>query len=352
MRKEVILAIAGFVIGAASLAGGDDESDLRDELERLQREAARAMQVGWDATGAAPADGRGNALAIFPVEDLTAPIPFVIPPSHDLEFSDSEYPLFASRAEESPQAFGTIEELVELVRVTVEPSGWEEGTITPTGFNLLVMNRPALLGKIRVFLDRTLRPRVHRGVSIDFEVVSVPAALSRQLRAAGSGGVGGKLSDSDRAALDAALAGGSARRVLGLRGNGLMGAQFLVWHGRQVAVLGDFDVEVAQTASTADPVVQIAQAGGYLSALAHATQDGKVISLALGLRIQELVGLRRHETRRSGNLDMPDLLTQDSRVSVKLAPGVWSIVASGTPRPGEHRLFLVRASTLERGGAR
>jgi len=344
----VILAVAGFVIGAASLAGGDDESDLRDELERLQREAARAMQRGWDARGAPPADGRGHQLEIFPVEDLTAPIPHVIPPSHDLEFSDSESPLFASQAEESPQAFGTIEELAELVRMTVEPSGWEYGTITPQGFGLTVLNQPAILGKIRAFLDRTLRPRVHRCVSVDFEVVAVPAALSRQLRQA----AGGKLGDSERAALDAALAGGSARRVFGLRGNGLMGARFLVWHGRQVAVLGDFDVDVAQTASTADPVVQIAQAGGYLSARAHAKQDGKQISLVLDLRLQELVGLRRHETRRSGNLDMPDLLTQTSRVSVRLESGIWSIVASGTPRQGEHRLFLVRASALERGGAR
>ena len=206
----------------------------------------------------------------------------------------------------------------------------------------------AILGKVRAILDRTLRPRAHRGISIDFEVVSVPAALARQLRQAGDG----RLGESERTALDAALAGASARRVFGVRGNGLMGARFLVWHGRQVAVLSDFDVEVAQTASAADPVVEIAQAGGYLSARAQATKDGKVISLVLGLRTQELVGLRRHETRRSGNLDLPDLLTQDSQVSVKLASGVWSIVASGTPRPGEHRLFLVRASALERGGAR
>ena len=348
MRIDVIFALVGFVIGAASLAGGDDKSDLREELERLQREAARAMQSGWDAKGAPPADGRGNELAIFPVEDLTAPIVDWYPPSDGLAFSPSEATLSSGPGVDSFQTFGTIEEVAELVRVTVEPLAWEEGVLTPMGMSLSALNRPAILGKVRAILDRTLRPRAHRGISIDFEVVSVPAALARQLRQAGDG----RLGESERTALDAALAGASARRVFGVRGNGLMGARFLVWHGRQVAVLSDFDVEVAQTASAADPVVEIAQAGGYLSARAQATKDGKVISLVLGLRTQELVGLRRHETRRSGNLDLPDLLTQDSQVSVKLASGVWSIVASGTPRPGEHRLFLVRASALERGGAR
>ena len=348
MRKDVIAAIVGFVIGAASLAGGDDQSDLRAELERLQRETARAMQQGWDAKGAAPADGRGNELAIFPVEDLTVPIVDVYPPPCDLRVFDPGPTLFSGPTEESFQTYGTIEELAELVRVTVEPSAWEEGVLTPIGMSLSVLNRSAILGKVRALLDRTLRPRAHRGISVDFEVVSVPPALARRLRTAR----GGKLSQSDRAALEAALAGGSARRILGLRGNGLMGAHFLVSHGRQVAVLSDFDVEVAQTSSAADPAVHIAQAGGYLSARAQATDDGKVISLDLDLRIQELAGLRRHATRRSGHLDLPDLLTQASQVSVRLAPAVWSIVASGTPRPGEHRLFLVRARTIERGGAR
>ena len=343
----MILAVAGFVIGAASLAGGDDESDLRAELDRLQREAARAMQRGWVAKGAPPSDERGNELALLPVEDLVTPVFDVIPPSHRIGvFENDEFPLFAGIADEGQLAFGTAEELVELLRTVIDPAAWEAGVIYPHGKQILVLNRPATLGRVRQFLDRTLRPRAHRGVSVDFEVVAVPGKLSRRLQAAR----GGRLGDTERKALDEALNSGAARRVIGLRGNGLLDARFLTWHGRQIAIAGDFEVEVAQTASTADPVVQVVQAGGSLSVRATTGESAKRISLDLRLMHQELAGLRRHETRRSGNIDMPDLLTQDARVTMNVAPGVWTIVAAGTPRPGEHRLFLVRARLTERGG--
>ncbi|MHC4449005.1 MAG: hypothetical protein ACYS0E_02525, partial [Planctomycetota bacterium] len=73
MRKELWAAVLGFLVGAAPIAGGDDEQDLREELRRLQREAARAGQQHWEAKGLPPGDDRGNQLAVFPVEDLTGP---------------------------------------------------------------------------------------------------------------------------------------------------------------------------------------------------------------------------------------------------------------------------------------
>jgi hypothetical protein len=348
MRKEVILAIAGFVVGAATLAGGDEESDLREELGRLQREAARAMQRQWEVEGTPPSDDRGNQLGFFPIEDLTYPRYDFIPPSHMLDNEDSESPLFGGVSEEGVLPFGTGEEIMELVRMSVDPAAWEEGLVNLAGETLAVMSRPATVGRVRSFLDRTIRPRAHRGVAVDFEVVSLPRSVAQRLR--GSTGVG--LSKQQRAAIDGALEAGRARRVIGLRAAGTLGARFLVWHGRQVAVVGDFEVEVAQTASTADPVVQIVQDGGYVAVRAATDDAGKEITLDLGLRLEELRGIRRHETRKSGDLDLPDLADQQSDVNIRTPNGVWTVVASGMPNPGDHRLFLVRASLLERGGAR
>jgi len=348
MRKEVILALFGFLIGAATLAGSDDESELRDELARLQREAARAMHQEWESKGLPPADGAGNQIGFFPIEDLTRVRRDVIPPSHLQVFEDSEYPVFGGYAEEGVLPFGTGEEILEQIRMSVDPESWESGIIALTGNKLAVVTRPATVGRVRAFLDRTLRPLAHRGIAMDFEVVEMPAAMLRKLRETS----GGQLDAAARARLDEAITVGSAKRVFGLRGMGTLGTRFVVWHGREVAVVSDYDVEVAQTASTADPVVTIVQAGGYIWTLAQVDNTGKQIALDLGLRLEQLEGIRRHETRRSGVLDLPDRADQQLRVAMRVPNGQWSIAGSGTPQPGVHRLFLVRASLLERGGVR
>jgi len=348
MRKEAILALAGFLVGAATLAGGDDESDLREELARLQREAARAMQRQWESSGLPPADGAGNQIGFFPIEDLVQPRYDFLPPSHLLDSEGSEYPLFGGYPEEGQLAFGTGEEIMEQVRVSVDPEAWESGVINLAGSTLAVVSRPATVGRVRTFLDRTLRPLAHRGVALDFEVVELSGAMLRKLRET----TGGSLDAAARGKLDAAIAAGTANRLFGLRGTGALGTRFMVWHGRQVAIVSNFDVEVAQTASTADPVVSIVQAGGYISTRAQVDSTGKQISLDLGLRLEELNGIRRHETRRSGVLDLPDRTEQEVRLGLRVPNGAWQIASSGTPVAGRHRVFLVRASLLERGGVR
>ena len=271
-----------------------------------------------------------------------------VPPNHLLNTENTEAPLYGGYSEEGRFAFGTGEEIMEQVRVSVDPEAWETGIVNLAGDTMIVAARPSTVGRVRAFLDRTLRPLAHRGVAMDFEVVELPAAMMRQL----SNNPGGRLDASARGQLDSAIASGNARRVFGLRGMGSVGTRFVVWHGRQVAVVGDFDVEVAQTASTADPTVSVVQSGGYIATRAAVGGDGKQLTLDLGLRLEELTGIRRHETRRSGVLDLPERSDQAVNLALRVPNGAWTVASAGTTSEGRSRVFLVRASLLERGGAR
>ena len=125
----------------------------------------------------------------------------------------------------------------------------------------------------------------------------------------------------------------------------------VVWHGKQVAVLADADVEVAQTASTADPNVQIVQAGGFLDAEAQLRPDNQ-IALNLNLRLTELKSIGRHETKQSGVLDLPHTADQVARADLRVTPGKWYVAGEAAREEGRVRLFLVRAQLLARGGVR
>ena len=348
MRKELWAGVLGFLVGAAPIAGGDDDQDLREELRRLQREAARAGQQHWEAKGLPPGDDRGNQLAIFPVEDLTAVWFDQIPMSGEFLSEESEEPIFGGQAEEGLQPFGTIEEIAEFIRTVVDPVTWEDGAALSINRQAIItLAPPATNGRVRELLDRKLRPRAHAGVSVEFEVVELPAKMTRTLR------IGSKpLTNAQRTSVDEAIRMGVGKRILALRGMGTMSTRFSVWHGKQVALVTDADVEVAQTASTADPVVQIAQAGGSLSVRAERGATVGAIKLELQLRMRELESVRRHETDQAGVLDLPTISDQDADLVLNAPTGAWVVAGAGSPRSGRHRLFLVRAASLARGGVR
>jgi hypothetical protein len=348
MRKELWAAMLGFLVGAAPIAGGDDEQDLREELRRLQREAARAGQQHWEAKGLPPGDDRGNQLAIFPVEDLSAPWFDQIPMSGEFLSEDSEEPLFGGQAEEGVQPFGTVEEIAEFVRTVVDPVAWEDGSMLNVHRQAIVaLASPATNGRVRELLDRKLRPRAHEGVSVEFEVVELPAKMTRTLR------IGSKpLTNAQRTSVDEAIRMGVGKRILALRGMGTMSSRGTVWHGKQVALITDADVEVAQTASTSDPVIQIAQAGGSLAVRAERGATAGEIKLELQLRMRELEAIRRHETDQAGVLDLPTMTDQDADLVLNAPTGAWVVAGAGSPQSGRNRLFLVRAASLARGGVR
>ena len=125
MRRDVVCAVLGFLVGAAALAQGQDEAELKGRLQALQDAVARALHdrtVDW--TGR---DAGGFELGIVPVGDLILPFHEHLPPARRMtQDGKDEFPLFGNLAEEWPQPFGTIEELLELVRSQVSPESWEQ----------------------------------------------------------------------------------------------------------------------------------------------------------------------------------------------------------------------------------
>jgi len=95
-------------------------------------------------------------LYIHPVADLTMGLVDFIPPQITMVGvdEDSETPLFGGQTEEAPQPYGTIEELMELVRSAVSPETWEEGgTLNNQGKNLVVFAPPRVQRMVASFLD-------------------------------------------------------------------------------------------------------------------------------------------------------------------------------------------------------
>jgi general secretion pathway protein D len=95
-------------------------------------------------------------LHVHPVADLTMGLVDFIPPqiTEVGVDEDSETPLFGGQSEEAPQPYGTIEELMELVRSAVSPPTWEEGgTLNNQGKNLVVFAPPRVQGMVANFLD-------------------------------------------------------------------------------------------------------------------------------------------------------------------------------------------------------
>ncbi|MHC4408975.1 MAG: hypothetical protein ACYS0F_08225, partial [Planctomycetota bacterium] len=125
---------------------------------------------------------KNMVLQIHPVADLTLPLTDFIPPQITAVgvSEDDEAPLFGGQAEEAPQPYGTIEELAELVQTSVQPSAWEDATITPQGKNLVVYQNPAIQQEVAQFLD-DLRAFAGIVVTVESRFLSVTDAFLRDV---------------------------------------------------------------------------------------------------------------------------------------------------------------------------
>ncbi len=312
------------------------------------------------------------ALRIHPVADLTLGLTDFIPPQITLVGvdEDSEAPLFGGQAEEAPQPYGTIEELVELVRTSVAPAAWEEdGTIQPQGKNLVVYAPPEVQNQVAQFLD-DLRSFAGIVVTIESRFLTVSDNFLRDLgvdiRGVGGANTGplavlddvtNGLVNNASAGFDNSgpgVAGGGAAlspssgiyfndggdgdfrgrsenmfinplgQVLSALGGGTFELTYLddiavsvviratektsrareltapsltVYNTQranitvvnQISFIEDFDVEVAQTAFIADPVIGVIQDGLTLDVRPTVSNDRQFITLELRPTIADLV---------------------------------------------------------------
>lgn len=335
MRKELFVAALGFLIGAAALAGGqEDEGDLQERLEQLQEQVQRARLEIPVAEDVEIRD-LGRDLGFYPVFDLTAGTPHFHAIGDDGE--TPEYDMFYPA--------GTIEEVVELVRTSVAPRAWEyDASIAPLGQTLLVFQRSAVQDELQRFLEKKLRDRAHRCVTVEAQAVDMPRELYRAL----AGGASTALGAEQAQALSAALADGSAKRVFDIRATGLAGQHFVVSHGRQVAMVARAAAVVAKGVSDHDPEVAALRAGGYLAVRPSLGDPGR-ITLDLDVRLNALEEMATLATGSGVAVDRPELRSCRARTSLTVPERTWAIVGGGPPLEGNVRVLLVRATRLPRG---
>ena len=347
MRRFGLALLTGALLAATPLAigEGEDEGRLKERLRALEKALHEAIHEAEAAEGAGNQDFRDKGrFSDWPVADLATPRYDHLRPDHGRHNPDSEVPRFGGVSEEGPMPFGTVEELLELVRSVVWPEAWEEGSsLLATERRLIAHSTRPVLKDIGRYLDNNLRPRALRCVTAEAEVVDVPLGLYNKLLA----GEGAVLTTAQRHELDKAITGQAARRVFAGRVTGLTGQRLLLWHGEQHAVVGDADVEVAEGSSTTDPVVDVVQTGGSLWVRAVQAGNSSRLRVEAEIHLDEVQEIGRGATENNGALDLPVVKAVGGRVALTMPARSWAIVATGRS-PAGMRLALLRATPLQR----
>jgi hypothetical protein len=335
---------AGVVLGAAAVAGGEGDEDLRERLIELESLSARLRGLDATSRDAPVADEHGLELDSVPVADLVTGVPDYVRArqiAHELA-------IFGCQAEETLQPYGTIEELVELVRCHVHTDAWETGSqITYLRGSLLLFARPGVNRAARAFLDKELRPGARRTVNLQLEVLEAAEPLAAALAAA----TGGEIDPALRGRIEEAIGAGKARRAFDGRVLGLARQQVVLWHGAQAATVIDAEVEVAQRAEVSDPFVNVELLGTMVEARSTVGDDPGRIRLRISLDSDELERpVRAAETEQSGALQMPARATMRVDADLWTVNDKWTVAAERTSAEGKRRFLLVRQSVI--GGAR
>lgn len=341
--RTAVWAAAGFLVGAAALAGGEGDEDLREKLIELEALSARLRSLDRERGELPAPTEQGLEFECVPITDLCAGVPHWIRPQRG-----SGVPVFGGRAQEMPHHYGTIEEIIEMVRTTVRPEAWETGSsMTCMGRSLVLFTRPETSRAVRAFIDRELRPATRRTVNLEVEIVEAGEPAASALAAA----VGGDLDPAARGRLDEAIGAGKARRIFAGRVLALSRQQVVLWHGAQVATVPDADVEVNVGSETSDPVVDVELLGTIVQARSTVGEDPARVRVHLVLGHDELDRpARTVETEGAATLQMPARATMEIDADLWVPSDRWAVGAERTSARGKRRFVLVRPTVI--GGAR
>lgn len=343
--RAALWPAAGFVLGAAVLAGGQGAQGLDEKLAELEQLSARLRSLDQEQPQVPPVTEQGFVFDLVPLTDLVLGVPDWIAPQHVRAGTDA--PVFGMKAEEAPQLYGTLEEIVELVRTKVQPAAWEEGsTISCTGHALLLQSRPEVNRAVRAFLAE-LRTAAHRTVNLDVEIVEAGEPQASALAAS----AGGDLDAELRARVDEAIGAGKARRIFAGRMLARSQQQSVLWHGAEVATLSDADVEVGEGSQISDPVIDTEITGAVVQARSTLGGDPTRVHVQLALAYDVLDRpARAVETEAAGALQMYSRTMIRADADLWITAGHWAVAAERMGGPGKRHFVLLRPTPLEREG--
>jgi hypothetical protein len=291
--------------------------------------------VADDAPAAADGPLHGRR---FPVGDLVVGtrdalpdrLPWVVPPGED----DDDSPRFGGEAEEVALPFGTVANLVELVRWSVgAPPTWDrEGSSIEAVEDraLVVRHTTAVLDATGQFLDG-LRADAHRTVAIDVVALA---------------GDGAGLASADGRSVDLAAAVAAGRLVpLDLaRAHGRVAQRVVGRGGRQRAFVARYEVMVAKEAKVADPVVGVLSEGVGFDARTWSASP-TAIRLEVRAAWGRLAAMGTATGSDTGPIATPRVRGATSAAVLDVVPGAWALLPSSAGE-ADGVVFAVRASPV------
>ncbi|MCU0723606.1 MAG: hypothetical protein MUC63_08325 [Planctomycetes bacterium] len=260
--------------------------------------------------------------------------------------------------EAAPEGVGlTAEEIENLVTANIAEDSWanERNTIECSGGCLAVLQEEAVHAQIEEFL-RSLEARRVVLAHLAFRWLSADDALLAALFPDGLKAPFTAVDPKARAALlDAAAEGTRASWV---------GAASLVAFNRQrafvarrnvAAFVADNDVEVAESAAIADPIVDACADGVVLDARATVAGDGKNVTLdlrpALALMERPFPAVKYRTEQGEWPIQVPSVRTEEVQTSVTLPDGGTAVFLGGRNLAGkDRRLVLLVTVKLARPG--
>ncbi len=290
-------------------------------------------------------DAQGElVLRIYPVGELTHGRMSYVRPAEPVvapdRVSDERRPLFGGPLPEPTFPLGTVDELVELIQVSVDPFFWEqrEGAqiYTLGELRIAVRATEAVHAKVLERL-REFERMVGRTVTIELESWHVEKTRAEGL-------LGGEAQTTlGAAALDQLRRAGTAGPAVSI--TAFSGQMAVAWGGRQVSWIGDADVEVAQESSSTDPIVLVSNLGLMVQAMAAVAPDDTVL-LGLDAALAEIAVNRTLATLRNGSLQAPHHDVTRIRPVVHVPSGAWVVLDGQMPAGGDAAWVFVARATV------
>lgn len=343
--KAALWSTAGFLLGAATLAGGDTEEERREKLIEIERLCGELRALDSERVEVPVVNEQGLELDRVHLLDIVAGVPEYVRPHWA---GGEEYGVFSGVLEEAPQPFGTIEEIVEIVRCNVRPDAWEAySQITCTGSSLFLIAPPAVSRAVHAFVDKELRPPARRTVHLQLEVVEADGPLGATVAAA----AGGELDAALRTEIEEAVGSGSARMLFRGCLRALSRQQVVLWHGTQAAVVSEADVEANIRADASDPLIDVEALGTIVQVRSTVGDDPGRVRVQMEIDQEALdQPIRIVKTEKVGNLQMPARTTTPVAADLWIANDRWAVAAAFAHRGGKRCTILVRPTVI--GGGR
>jgi hypothetical protein len=325
-------------------------ADTADRATELQKSIASTRRLIGAYEAAMKARGPIYEMRLYAVDDLVFPIEDRPGPQIGLRPSGAHF--FSE--DEAEYAVDTYEpeQIVELITSHVAPGSWDElhsVSIECADRNLVVVHTPGAHAMVSEFL-RNLRSRMGRTVAVDVEIVSLTAADRRALGASSP-----TLSAKALAQLRTWIAEGRVTRMHTGRILAANNQRVALVDLEPVAYVMDYDVEIAEASSIADPIIRQLEQGLVVEVRPIVAGNGSQVVLECRMTRAVLApGPIPNVQTTVGAIDTPRVRYTRVGCTLSVATGSTVVVGGGLNPTAEstatHSLLLLTPRIVRASG--